>query len=341
MVALESDIEGQIPITLKPSYSILLGPIHFEGRETEEVEYDVSPLDLYKAPIIDDIEYKTLRRPGRHFVNLLNALPEGMGILRRSASRAIYPDFEESRALNNLHSLQNQLNGILEPKYEIYNPVSPGHFQVPEARFSLRRVGELAKTDQEQAIDWEELSKKFATQDVQAFESVYEKTKDQLFRYLFYKTESADLAEEMMNQIYATAWDKAPNFRWQQLPIQHWIMTIARNNVSDHWRKQKVQSRHFLPSGFFEHENALNRSAKSDLDKDLEMGYAVDLLGRNLKKLPDEYRDVLILRFVDNLHHKEVAAILGKSEEAVRQIQYRGLRMMKTLMGASGYTPSD
>lgn len=334
MIALETSDRPDGLSIFSNKILLLLGPIYFEGRESETIEFS-APADLLRDPIIDDVVYRGLTKQRRQVLNLLTSIPEGMGIMRRSLARTIYPTLPLDLALTDLNSERASLNRFLQPQYEIYNPIDSGG-QVPEARYCLRRTGERIGTDKPQVIDWEGIAVGISQKDLDAFDSFYQLTRDSLFRYLFYKTKDPDLVDELMGQIYAKAWEKAERFKWQQVPPQHWLLKVAQNEVVSYWRKQQILKRRV---NSIEDLGDISDPDISPPDQ-TEREFNNELLSRALAKLPAEVQDVLRLRFIEDYSHADVSAVLGKSKVAVRKIQSRGLISLRNSLRTLGYLPS-
>jgi RNA polymerase sigma-70 factor, ECF subfamily len=179
--------------------------------------------------------------------------------------------------------------------------------------------------------DPREIARRAAERDTEAFSLLYEENLDTVYRYVFYKVSNPTVAEDLTAEVFAKAWASIERFEWRNLPFQHWLIRIARNAVIDYWRSSKptrsVDELYETASGDVSPDDVVVR----DLD--------VERLRRAIEQLPDEQRDVLLLRFVEGISHAEVAAVLGKSVVAVRQIQVRALQRLKKLLSEEGPEP--
>jgi len=182
-------------------------------------------------------------------------------------------------------------------------------------------------------IDPQDIAQRAVQRDPDAFAQIYDEHVDIVYRYVFYKVGDPSVAEDLAADVFAKAWERIDRFQWRNVPVQHWLLTIARNAVTDHWRSRKRMS---SPLDILGEASSDDPLPDEHVARDLE----VETLGRALLKLPDEQRDVLILRFIEDLPHRDVAAILGKSVEAVRQIQSRALRALRNVLGDEGATKS-
>ncbi len=169
---------------------------------------------------------------------------------------------------------------------------------------------------------------KLHRKDPAVFAEVYDGLKDMVYRNIYYKVGIIDVAEDLTEEVFCKAWERVDRFQYRNIPIQHWLLRISRNVVIDHWRARwKNQTGHLEDNDEFLTIND-GFSVEERVEKDLE----TETLGKAMARLPDMQRDVLVLRFIEELPHKDVAVAVGKSVEAVRQIQSRALRALNKLM---------
>ena len=173
------------------------------------------------------------------------------------------------------------------------------------------------------------IAERAAQRDSEAFARLYDEHLDTVYRYVFYKVGDGLLAEELTADVFAKAWEGIERFQWRNLPFQHWLLRIARNVVVDHWRSRRKTTTSIDGLVDATSEEAL---PEDRVAHDLEM----EVLQRALLHLPEEQRDVLILRFIEEYSHAEVASVLNKSVVAVRQIQVRALRAIKKQLTDEG-----
>jgi len=173
--------------------------------------------------------------------------------------------------------------------------------------------------------DPEYLAQRAAQRDQEAFAQLYEEHLNTVYRYVLYKVGDGGLAEELTAEVFSKAWEGIERFQWRNLPFQHWLLRIARNVVVDHWRMRRKATSPI---------EDLRDAASDELPPDERVAreFEVETLRRGLAQLPDEQRDVLILRFIEGYSHAEAADVLGKSVVAVRQIQVRALRALHKIL---------
>jgi RNA polymerase sigma-70 factor (ECF subfamily) len=174
--------------------------------------------------------------------------------------------------------------------------------------------------------DPRDLARRAADRDPQAFAELYDEHLNGIFRYVLYKVGDQTLAEDLTADVFAKAWEGIGKYQWRETPFEHWLIRIARNLVIDYWRA------HRRPTSSID---GLDNTASSDPPPEETVARDVEIegLAKGLTALADDQRDVLVLRFIEGYSHAEVAAALGKSEVAVRQIQVRALRNLQKILG--------
>jgi RNA polymerase sigma-70 factor (ECF subfamily) len=116
-------------------------------------------------------------------------------------------------------------------------------------------------------------------------------------------------------------------FRWQGKDFGAWLMTIARNLCTDHFKASRTRLE-LTTDDMGAHDDA----ADGGPEDTVLAGLATEVLLDGLRRLSDEQRDCLIMRFLQGLSIAETAAVLGRSEGAVKQLQLRGVRNLATLL---------
>jgi len=163
--------------------------------------------------------------------------------------------------------------------------------------------------------------------DVDAFGMLYEMHMPAIYRYIYHQVSSIEEAEDLTEEVFLRAWRAMPRFQRGDAGFLPWLYRIARNAVIDHYRTARTH----VP---FDGESTL--TADGDCADSITSAEEHEALLSAVSTLPEEQRQVIILRFFEGLTHSKVAAILGKSEGACRTIQYRALRALSVLLEGKG-----
>src|SRR5688572_28020468 len=162
--------------------------------------------------------------------------------------------------------------------------------------------------------------------DKDAFGLLYDHYQGSVYRFLFYRTRSSQLAEDLTSETFFRALRSMNNFRWQGKDFGAWLMTIARNLCTDHFKAGRTRLE-LTTEDMSPHDDATEGPETAVL-----ASLTNELLMKALQELPEEQRDCLIMRFLQGLSIAETAEILGRSDGAIKQLQLRGVRNLAKLM---------
>ena len=162
--------------------------------------------------------------------------------------------------------------------------------------------------------------------DAEAFGMLYDHYQGSVYRFLFYRTRSAPLAEDLTSETFFRALRSMQGFRWQGKDFGAWLMTIARNLATDHFKAGRTRLE-MTTEDMGQHDDTTEGPESAVL-----AGLTNEILLKALTALPDEQRDCLVMRFLQGMSIAETAAVLGRSDGAVKQLQLRGVRNLAKLM---------
>ena len=164
--------------------------------------------------------------------------------------------------------------------------------------------------------------------DKDAFGLLYDHYASSVHRFLYYRTRSQTLAEDLTSETFFRALRNMSNFRWQGKDFGAWLMTIARNLCTDHFKAGRTRLE------VTTEDMGLHDDSTEGPEHEVLAGLTNEVLLHGLRELSDEQRDCLIMRFLQGLSIAETAEVLGRSEGAVKQLQLRGVRSLAKLMPA-------
>jgi RNA polymerase sigma-70 factor (ECF subfamily) len=164
--------------------------------------------------------------------------------------------------------------------------------------------------------------------DSEAFGPLYDHYQGSVYRFVFYRTRSQALAEDLTSETFLRALRSMSGFRWQGKDFGAWLMTIARNLCTDHFKAGRTRLE-LTTDDMGAHDDATEGPENAVL-----AGLTNEVLLDGLRRLSDEQRDCLIMRFLQGLSIAETAEVLGRSEGAVKQLQLRGVRNLAKLVPA-------
>lgn len=172
-----------------------------------------------------------------------------------------------------------------------------------------------------------DLLRKAQAGDSEAFGELYEQYAPAVYRYLAAHLSSELDAEDLTGDVFLRAWQSLPKYDERGVPFLAYLLRIARNALVDHYRRGdraedsfSSQMEPFLADG--------NPGPAEILSARQERQQVVRLLGR----LREDYRTVLVLRFLNELSPEETAAAMRRSPGAVRVLQHRALAALRKLL---------
>ena len=154
--------------------------------------------------------------------------------------------------------------------------------------------------------------------DRSALEELYLIHFDRIYSYLHMSVGSRHDAEDLTTQTFVKMLESIGRFRWQSAPFSAWLFRIAHNLAIDHFRaRRRWQPEEEIPEPAGAEEDSAEEQALASIgDASL-----LELIAR----LSPEQRQVLTLKFVFRFSNGEAAAILDKTEGAVKSLQHRAL----------------
>jgi RNA polymerase sigma-70 factor, ECF subfamily len=154
--------------------------------------------------------------------------------------------------------------------------------------------------------------------DRDALEELYLIHFDRIYSYLHVSVRNRHDAEDLTTQTFLKMLEKIGSFKWQSAPFSAWLFRIAHNLAMDHFRAgRRWQPEEEVPEPRGEEEPSAELEAMQTIGRESML--------KLIDRLSPEQQQVLTLKFVFNLPNAEVAAILDKSEGAIKSLQHRAL----------------
>ncbi len=153
-----------------------------------------------------------------------------------------------------------------------------------------------------------------AKADPRRFGELYERNFDRVYAYVARRAGGREAAEDLTAEVFHHALAHLGRFEWRGIPFAAWLMQIARNALADRW--QRVARERGEPAP----EPADDSAAEAD-----RRAVLAQLVGA----LPQDQQRVVLERFVEGRSVREIAEALGRTEGAVKQLQFRALQSLK------------
>jgi RNA polymerase sigma-70 factor, ECF subfamily len=176
--------------------------------------------------------------------------------------------------------------------------------------------------------DDKELLEKFLEGDDLAYEALVKKYLKPVYNFLYQFVSDREILDDLTQITFIKAWkniskfDKSRNFKV-------WVFSIAKNTAYDHFKKKKT-----IPFSAFTDEEGNNKLENISEDSILphEILIRADsakILEEALKKIPDIYRIILLMRYRDDFSLQEISKVLGVPYNTAKSQHQRGLKILK------------
>jgi len=167
--------------------------------------------------------------------------------------------------------------------------------------------------------------------DPEAFGQFYDSYIEKIYRFIYFKVSSTETAQDLTSETFLKVWQSFTEGK-KITHLQAFTYQVAKNLVVDHYRQQArttTVSTDDETSGVTEiADDQPTAEAVVALAGDVEHLEAV------LAQLKDEYREIIILKYLDELSTAEIADILGKTKGNVRVLAHRALQTLRELLEA-------
>ncbi len=160
------------------------------------------------------------------------------------------------------------------------------------------------------------------------FSKIYDKCIDKIYRFIFLKVNSQEIAQDLTSETFLKGWEafkKSQNPGHNNQKIENpsaFLYQIARNLVVDHYRekgKAQVISAEYTPI----------IDPKQDLEEKSLLESDIGQVRLALTDLKEDYQNVIIWHYLDDLPISEVAKMLGRTEETTRVLLHRALKAIR------------
>jgi len=166
--------------------------------------------------------------------------------------------------------------------------------------------------------------------DNEAFGLIYNEYLTPIYRYIYFRIGDKALADDLTQDVFIKVFSSLDRIVISDKSLLTYFYTIARNLLIDNYRKKKIPT--------IAEEDAENKLIEEgNPEKQTILLEDIKILKDALQKISENEADVLILKFIDDYSNKEIGQIIGKSEEAVRQLQSRGLKSLRQFINKKDF----
>lgn len=164
--------------------------------------------------------------------------------------------------------------------------------------------------------------------DPEVFGKIYDLYVSQIYRFIFFKVSNKEEAEDLTANVFLRTWQYINEMGAETIGnLQAFLYQVARNAVIDFYREKAQRG---LTSS--EDLKIELKDQGQNLAEKIQNSSMLEEVQGALQQLKDEYREVVILRFIEEMNVSETAKILGKSKGAVRVLLHRALKTLREIL---------
>lgn len=164
----------------------------------------------------------------------------------------------------------------------------------------------------------------------QIFSGIYDQYIEKIYRFIFLKVSSQAIAEDLTSETFLKGWEAFQNQSENEHKIENiqaFLYQIARNLVTDFYREK---GKNQIVSA----ENMRIIDPKANLEEKVEFNSDLEQIKAHLADLKEDYQEVIVLHYINDLSIKEIAKTIDKPEGTIRVMIHRGLKELRGILSA-------
>ena len=189
---------------------------------------------------------------------------------------------------------------------------------------SQSSINEPEITQEDSSLEIEHLVTQAINGDTEAFGELYTHHVTKIYRYVYYNVHNKERAEDITQEVFLKAWKAIGSCKGKEKTFSSWLYRIAHNLIIDKLRKSQKQ---------ISHEAELPEDIRDTSDR-----MEISLEQRDLLKVIDvlspNQRQVIVMKFIEDMDNREIAETMGKSTGAIRILQMRALETLRKTLGS-------
>ncbi len=160
--------------------------------------------------------------------------------------------------------------------------------------------------------------------DREAFGVLYDRYAEKIYRFVYFKVLNKDITEDIVSAVFMKAYEKIASFNAQKGNFSQWIYSIARNSVIDHYRTARKN---------IDIEDIFDLGEDERTEVKIDARNLLKKVEKYLTKLNPRQREIVTLRVWEELSYREIAEIVGGSEDSVKVMFSRTIRELRSKLG--------
>jgi RNA polymerase sigma-70 factor (ECF subfamily) len=165
----------------------------------------------------------------------------------------------------------------------------------------------------------------------QAYLEAYDAYADALFRHASFRVSNREKALDLVQDTFLKTWDYLAG-GGEVKEFKSFLYRILNNLIIDEYRRKKSSSLdEILENDTGEMESKLSEGSAREVEEEMDEEAALKSIRARIPELPDTYREVITLRYIDGFTPKEIASMIGISENVVSVRIHRGTHKLREL----------
>lgn len=162
------------------------------------------------------------------------------------------------------------------------------------------------------------------------FSKIYDKYIKKIYRFVFLKVNSKENTEDLCSETFSRCWNTFKNGD-EIKNIQAFLYQIARNLITDYYREKGRMQIVSFDSVFL---NDSLSDQKENLEEKFLTKMEIEEIQKVLKGLNEDYQNIIIWHYLDDLSIKETAELLGRTEKTTRVLLHRALNALRASLNS-------
>lgn len=166
-------------------------------------------------------------------------------------------------------------------------------------------------------------------QDSNAFQELYEYYLDRIYRFIFFKVNTREEAQDLTSEVFFKVWQYIYHKKGTINNLNAYLYQTARNIVSDFFRSRRGMNAVEFEKGL---EGEILDTKQLEIFHQIDIQRDFERVEKVLRILRDEYREIIILKYIEGLSDKEISEILEKSKSAIRVTAHRAIQKIREIL---------
>jgi RNA polymerase sigma-70 factor, ECF subfamily len=161
--------------------------------------------------------------------------------------------------------------------------------------------------------------------DPEALGVLYDQYVERIYSYIYHRVGQVEQAEDLTGQVFMRMLEAIRGGQHWRTSFSGWLYRIAHNLVIDHYRRRGRAT-------FIDIDEVAAHSSDRELQSSVEARLDCERLLKALSKVTEEQAQVITLRFLEGLSIAETAEVMGKTDGAIKALQYRAVSALRRVM---------